>query len=168
MRATDLMGLDIALPEFNQMNRKPLFVHDRSRLATATSIRFVAPDRVAAANFAGARLYLLQFDLTTRDWQILDSVDTTFEDQLVTTDLLEVDDAGQIITSNFHRYTASLYRYENDTVEFTRDIDVEFGGYTHRGLMAVTKYGDNTISIRRIGGRFRRWAPEIRRQLSAA
>jgi hypothetical protein len=32
------MGLDIALPEFNQMNRKPLFVHDRSRLATATSI----------------------------------------------------------------------------------------------------------------------------------
>jgi hypothetical protein len=81
---------------------------------------------------------------------------------------LEVDDAGQIITSNFHRYTASLYRYENDTVEFTRDIDVEFGGDTHRGLMAVTKYGDNMISIRRIGGRFRRWAPEIRRQLSAA
>lgn len=46
--------------------------------------------------------------------------------------------------------------------DFPRGID------THRGLMAVTNYGDNTISIRRIGGRFRRWAPEIRRQLSAA
>ena len=123
--------MEIQLEELNQCGRKPLFIHDRTRLATATSVKLLDDRTLVTASFVGQRMYLVRLNERRNRYEILDSLDTTFAGELAETDLMEADDHGNIVTSNFYLGSATLYRRKGKSLEFVRDLPLGLESFVH-------------------------------------
>lgn len=53
----------IQLENINNAGRVPLFVHQRDRLATVTSVKFVDRQTIICCSFVGRKMYAVHFDL---------------------------------------------------------------------------------------------------------
>ena len=136
--------MEIQLEDINRTGRGPLFINGRSRISTATSVRFLDNRTIVCASLVGQRLYLIDFDLTDNSFRVLDSLDTTFEGVLAETDLMDIDDQGNIVTSNFYRGSATLYCRSGGRINFVRDLHLGLDCFVHgirllgSGILAVT------------------------------
>jgi WD40 repeat protein len=81
-------------------------------------------------------MHLVHFDLNNQTYQVICSTDTTYEGQKCETDLLAIDDHGNIIATNFNQNTCSLYTYTHDKIVHTRDLSYNAGNRVH-GLRFV-------------------------------
>jgi len=106
------MGIGkIFLETINRSLHKEQFIGNNSRLATCTGVKIIDDNHLVTTHFVGQKMYLYEFwEDNGRIFQskLLDSIDTTLNNEIITTDLLDYND-GRIMTSNCDFASTSLY-----------------------------------------------------------
>lgn len=124
--------LRIDLEDLQQPDWQPLYVGDRARYATATSVRFVDAHTIVCCSLLGRVMYLIRFDVDTGQHEVLDRVGTTYGGLSMETDLCDVDGRGNVVTSNCEAGGLSLYRLVNAKIIYERDLPLGLpGNYCH-------------------------------------
>ena len=99
----------IFLETINRSNHEQQFIGNNSRLATCTGVKLIDNNHLVTTHFVGQKMYLYEFNKNGKfTYNILDSIDTTLNRKMITTDLLDYDD-GRIMTSNCEHGSVSLY-----------------------------------------------------------
>lgn len=124
---TGVQPMVIALEDANRGNRNILFIGGRSRVASATSVRFLDADRLVACSLAGQRLYLMRFDVARGTHSIVHAIPTQYRGEHVCSDLLDFDGNDLLIASNCAHDSATLYRVVDDQLLHVKDIPIPDG-----------------------------------------
>ncbi len=125
-------SLQIALEDLRRPEWQPLYVGDRARYATATSVRFVDPETIVCGALLARKIYLARFDLSRGSSEVLSCANTTYAGCTTETDLCDTDGRGHIVTSNCELGSLSLYRREGDAIRFVRDLPTGLvGNFCH-------------------------------------
>jgi hypothetical protein len=120
---------------------KPInYVGGRPRQSTITSVVFLSPDTLACCHFNARCMFLVRFNFNNKSFQLLQKIDTIFNNQPCETDLMAGDNNGNLVTSNFFQGTCSLYKYENNHIQFVKDLSYNAGNRVHG-----TKFINNDI-----------------------
>lgn len=108
------------------------WIADRERVSQCTSVKFLDHERLVACNLVGHCMYLIRFDIKTKEWQIEQTLPTQFEGETVITDLIDIRNQC-IVTSNCHHASLTLYRFEEDKIVHWKDLPIEdkYKGYVH-------------------------------------
>ena len=122
---------NIPLEDLSQPDWRAQFIGTRQRFATATAVRFIDPNTMVCSSLLASKIYLIRFDRAKRTYNVLDSVDTTYEGNRVQTDLLDIDGYGNVVTSNCTAGSMTLYRYERDKIFFVRDLPTDIDDFCH-------------------------------------
>jgi len=108
-----LYMLNISLSNLNRTHYGPLYIGTVKRLATATSVKFIDSTHLCTTHLVGMYLDLYEFDYDKKIFTLLDKIDTTYNNNLCITDLIDYND-DLILTSNFDKGTQTLYKIENN------------------------------------------------------
>ena len=114
----------IRLEDINNGNKGHLFIGTRSRLASATSVKLLDPERLVVCSLAGQRMYLMRYDFPRGTYHIQSCIATQYHGEDVCTDLMDFDGRELIVTSNSDHDSASLYRVANDQLLWLKDIPI--------------------------------------------
>jgi len=128
--------MELFLETINRSEEKEQFIGNNSRLATCTGVKIIDDNHLIATHFVGKKMYLFKYDLLTNHYEVIDTIDTTFKDDLITTDLLDYcPKTNRILTSNADRKSVSLYSVDLlNTVKkliHIRDYEEENVGFCH-------------------------------------
>ncbi|MEH6551793.1 MAG: hypothetical protein V7744_17595 [Pseudomonadales bacterium] len=127
-----------------QSDRDVVYVGDHVRASTATSVILLNPDTLVCCHFDGCKIFLVNFNLHDGTYNFIDSLDTTFNGQKTSTDLMATDGHGNLLTSNFFHKSCTFYRFENNKIEHAADINHTIENFVHgvkyynRDIVAVT------------------------------
>ena len=125
-------SISLSIPLENLAStRADVFVGDKKRSSTATSVRLLDENTLACCHFNGCKMYLIRFNLNAQSYEVLDSIETTFQGLKCETDLMGSDDNGNIIVSNFFEHSCLLYRRDGDKLSFVKDLDYSAGNFVH-------------------------------------
>jgi hypothetical protein len=111
------------LPDFDTTNFPKAYVGQRTRIATATDIRFIDDFKILVASLANKKIYLIDI---SNDTKIIDQIDTPHFP-----DLIDYKN-GQIVTANNpilklgeKHGSISLFQIINDKLFFKKNIILE-------------------------------------------
>ena len=78
-------------------------------------------------------MYLVDYDLDSMSYQVIDRIDTVANGKAVCTDLLAFDGEDLLATSNCEDSSVSFYRLDGDQISFEYELQIqhEFGGFCH-------------------------------------
>ena len=149
VRAGALSAPRLVIPiEELPSSREDVYIGERVRKSTATSVVLLDATTLACCHFNGCRMFLIRFDLERGTHTLLDAIDTVFNGQRCETDLMSGDGAGRLVTTNFFQLTCSLYQRVGDRLQFVRDLAYRAGNRVHGikfydpDMVAVTsRYG---------------------------
>ena len=108
-----------------------VYVGDHLRPSSTTSVYLIDPNTLACCHFDGCKILLVRFDLNNGSYRFLQCSDTTFNQEKIQTDLLAGDGNGNLVVSNGHKQTCTLYRYENEQITLVRDLHYAIGNFAH-------------------------------------
>lgn len=120
-----------------------VFVGDRPRPSTVTSVIFLSPNLIVCSHFNGCKMFVIKFDLLSNAFEVVQTLDTTYNGQKCETDLLASDDYGSIVSTNFFKHTCTLYEYRDGKINYGRDLKYNAGDHVH-GLKFIDK---DTIAV---------------------
>ena len=120
--------------------RANVFVGDKTRSSTATSVVLLDPQTLVCCHFNGCKMYLIRFNLAAGTYEIVDSLETTYKGIKCETDLMGGDGNGNIIVSNFFEHSCTLYRCDGNKLTFVKDLDYSAGNFVHGAKL----WGSNT------------------------
>ncbi len=135
------MRYEIPLPE--AWLGKPVFVGEKSRTSTSTSVVLLSPNTLACCHFDGCVMFLLRFDLERRQFETIQTIPTLFGGKPAETDLMATDGAGRLATTNLYSHSCTMYQVVGDSVEFLHDVSYDAGGMVH----GLKFYDASTIAI---------------------
>jgi len=126
------MGKKLVIP-ISEMEsyEKMLYVGDRSRPSSATSVYLLDPNTLVCCHFDGCKILLIRFDLNNGVYRFMQCSDTTFNQEKIQTDLLAGDGNGNLAVSNGYQQSCTLYRYENERIKFIKDLRPKLGHFAH-------------------------------------
>lgn len=113
------------------LNWRPLYIAERKRFATATSVKLIDEHTLVCTSLLGRKMYLIHFDIEAGTYKVLDRIDTTLDGQAVETDLCDLDGKGHIATSNCGSDSFSIYQHTADKLHHVRDLPVKRKTYMH-------------------------------------
>jgi hypothetical protein len=137
-------AFDIPMEDRNPCGRLPLYIQERGRLATTTSVKMMDRDTFVCFSLVGRRAYAVRFDERERTFEVLDALDTTYAGEVTETDLCDADGAGNLLTGNFYKGSATLYRWDGGRLVQVRDLPLNVDGFMHGvkffrpGIIAVS------------------------------
>lgn len=134
--------LIIPIDEF-ESSAEIVYVGERSRPSSVTSVVLLDPNTLACCHFDGCKIFIFRFDLEKGTYYLLDFIDTTFSQEKCQTDLIASDGRGNLIVTNAHKQTCSLYRYENEKISHAKDLQTNVGNFTH----GIKFYSSNIIAV---------------------
>jgi len=132
--STVASALRIQLENLFRPEWSPLYVGDRPRFATATSVRLLDEQTLVCSSLLARKIYLIRFDLACGSYTVLDGVDTIYSGSPTQTDLCDIDALGHgyVITSNCESGGMSIYRVSRDKISHDRDLFTGLSGnYCH-------------------------------------
>lgn len=121
----------------------PLFIGGKTRLSCATSVSILDDNHLACAHFAGQKIYIYKFDINSGQYEMTGCADTTYNGKLCKTDLMTSNGDGKIAVSNFLEKSCTLYKYTNQSINFSHYIPHICGDFVH----GVKFYNDNIIAM---------------------
>jgi len=125
---------DIVNPGFNEV-----YVGQRKRLATASGCTFLSDTMLAVVNMVSQRIFIIKVDFFNNNYEIIDSIETTFAGKLCDPDLITSHNK-MIATSNFDR-SISIYEYHNEYLTKYKEYGFPNLGYIH----GIKYYTDDII-----------------------
>lgn len=129
-----MRSLQIALPDLRRPEWQALYVGERARYATATSVRLLDAQTLVCCSLLARKIYLIRFDLAAGSYAVLGSADTVYSGATTQTDLCDADDRGNVVTSNCEGGNMSLYRVEGDAIHHARDLPMGMPGNFCHGV----------------------------------
>ena len=130
---------ELVIPIENlSLSTPQVFVGDKPRLSTVTSVIFLSPNLIVCSHFNGCKMFVIRFDLPSNTFDVVQELDTTYGGQKCETDLLASDDCGNIVSTNFFKNTCTHYEYKDGRVRFIRDLGYNAGNRVH-GLKFINK-----------------------------
>ena len=129
----------IKLPDIINTEYKEFCVGQRKRLATASGCCFISENIIAINHLVGQRLYLVYFDMSKNEYQIISQIDTTFEYKKCPTELVTTRN-NIIATSNFY-HSISTYKITDYKIYKLDDYHFQNFGYCH----GIKYYTNNII-----------------------
>jgi hypothetical protein len=128
------------LEQCNRQNIKEIYLNYKKRLATSSGIQFIDSNHFVVCSMAGQKLYLYKID--ENNIILLDSIDATYNGNLVMVDLISLRN-NLVIGSNFKEGTQTLYKIDNNEIKHYKDIpDINLSKNFCHG---VKFYNDNII-----------------------
>lgn len=116
------------------------YIKDRPRNSGLTSLRFIGGNRFVCCDFNEKRIYLAEF--SGSQMKILASAPTVIEDGTpVETDLLDVNDEGLFVVSNFYQGSQSFFELRDDRLVFVEELKLTNFIRCH-GVRFVPGYSD--------------------------
>ena len=116
------------------------FIKDRPRNSGLTSLRFIGADRLVCCDFNEKRMYLLE--LGASQMRLIKTIPTVIQDGTsVQTDLLDANNEGLLVTSNFYQGTQSFYELRGDNLAFVSEMKLNNFIRCH-GVRFVPGYDD--------------------------
>src|SRR5947207_6478337 len=116
------------------------YIQDRPRNSGLTSLRFVGRDRIVCCDFNEKMMYLAE--LTDSGPKIIASLPTIIQDGTpVQTDLLDVNNEGFLVVSNFYQGSQSFYQLQGNTLSFVSELKLTKFIRCH-GVRFVPGYDD--------------------------
>ena len=113
--------MHIKLEDNNPNKVGEYYLGTKERLGSATSITFLNSDTFITTTFVGMKMYLYRFDFEKNSYNLLDSLDTTYNNTLCYTDLAHSYN-NLIICSNFELGTQTIYKFDNDKLSHYLDV----------------------------------------------
>jgi hypothetical protein len=126
--------LQIRLEDLRRPQWQALYVGDRARYATMTSVRFVDARTLVCCSLLGRKMYLVRFDLAGGSYDVIARADTVRAGHATETDLCDMDGRGHVVTSNCEGASMSLYRLVDDKIRFARDLPMGLPGNFCHGV----------------------------------
>jgi hypothetical protein len=125
-------SLQIQLEDLHQPAWQALYVGDRPRFATATSVRLLDAHTIVCGSLLAHKIYLIRFDLAFGSYTVVDSACTVYNGLPTETDLCDVDGRGHVITSNCEGGNMGLYSAAGAKISHMRDLPTALhGNYCH-------------------------------------
>lgn len=126
----------------NYKNQQSLWYGNKNRYSTMTSVAFITKNLLVCCSYYMRKMYLVQFNLETKQYKILDEIPTIGDETGKIpgpTDLIDYkvlkNNTKQIITSNFNQCSMSIYELtkNNTKLKYIRSIvNKPFG--PHHGI----------------------------------
>jgi hypothetical protein len=130
--STVLTTLQIHLEDLHRPEWCPLYVGDRPRYATATSVRLLDEHTLVCSSLLAHKIYLIRFDVGSGSYTVVDETSTLCGGSPTETDLCDADDRGNVVTSNCEGGGMSLYRVSGTKIRYMRDLATDLhGNYCH-------------------------------------
>jgi hypothetical protein len=130
--STVLTALQIHLEDLHRPEWRPLYVGDRPRYATATSVRLLDEHTLVCSSLLARKIYLIRFDVESGSCTVVDDTSTVFGGSPTETDLCDADDRGSVVISNCEGGSMSLYRILGAKISHMRDLSTSLhGNYCH-------------------------------------
>jgi hypothetical protein len=124
----------IFLENINRSLHGEQYIGNNSRLSTCTGVKIIDDNHLVTTHFVGQKMYLFEFsgNADNFSYKLLDTIDTTLNHQMITTDLLDYND-GRIMTSNCEHACTSLYTVDKTTwkLQKVRDYEENNMGFCH-------------------------------------
>lgn len=109
---------NITLKNLNRSIYGPLYIGTTKRLATATSVKFIDNNHLCATNLVGMYLDLYEFDYDMKTYKLLDTINTTYNNDLCITDLIDYHN-NLLVSSNFDKGTQTFYQiFDNKLLHY--------------------------------------------------
>ncbi|QKF94726.1 lactonase 6-phosphogluconolactonase [Fadolivirus algeromassiliense] len=112
----------IKLEDLNRSNKKELFIGDVKRLATATSVSFINKTYLCVAHLVGMKMYLYKFDYDKKEYNLISTINTTYNNKMTITDLMDSNKKDLIVLSNFSLGTQTIYKINNNKLYHLKDV----------------------------------------------
>ena len=112
----------IKLENLNRSDTNELFIGDIKRLATATSVCFINKNYICVCHLVGMKMYLYKFDYDKKEYNLISTINTTYNGKLAITDLMDSNKKDLIITSNFRLGTQTIYKIINNKLYHYKDV----------------------------------------------
>jgi len=112
---------------FEQRNPKGMTAHwaaGRQRLATCTSVRLIDQHTLVCASLVGQAMYLLNFNLDSGIYRVIERIDTVANGATVCTDLLAFDGKDLLATSNCEDSSVSFYRLAENRLRYESELRI--------------------------------------------
>jgi hypothetical protein len=136
--------MDIFIEQPNRTKQHNLFIGEKSRLSTMTSVCFTKKNHLISAHYSGAKMLNIECHFQQKTHQIMGDVDTTFDSKLTVTDLIDFDGNNRLLTSNFDARSGSLYGLKGTELYHIKDFPLpQDGGNCHGARF----YDANTICL---------------------
>lgn len=127
-----MTSLQIKLEDLRRPEWRALYVGDRPRCATATSVRLLDARTLVCSSLLAHKIYLIRFDLAFGTHTVVDGTDTVYNNCPMETDLCDTDGRGHVVTSNCEGGNMGLYRVSGDKISHDRDLSTALhGNYCH-------------------------------------
>jgi len=120
-----------------------VFIGERRRVSSLTSVSLLGPELGAACHFNGKRIYLFEFNVEQRHAKIRHSIPTTWGSKPVETDLMASSRDGLMAVTNFFQKTVTVYDTDGNKLRHVRDIVHDFGHFIH----GIAFYDANTLAV---------------------
>lgn len=120
-----------------------VYIGDKGRHSTATSVALMSPNLLVACHFDGCRMFAVHFDIESGTYRKISELQTTFSGKPCETDLMAANEDGLIATSNFYLNTCSLYQFGQDGISFVRDLPYDATDRVH----GIKFYKKNIIAL---------------------
>jgi len=117
----------VEIPTVNRSEyRDPFFAGYRSRWAYTTGVTFVDSTTVVCDTLLGCLLYTIKFDPDSRAARIVGETPTRdLNNDSLSSELIDCDGKGRLITSNGTCSSVSLYEYDGEQVHWTSSLDLD-------------------------------------------
>lgn len=127
-----LTTLQIHLEDLRRAEWRPLYVGDRPRYATATSVRLLDARSLVCSSLLARKIYLIRFDLGFGSYAVVDDMSTSCSGSPTETDLCDADGRGRVVMSNCEGGSMSLYCVAGAKISHERDLFTSLhGNYCH-------------------------------------
>jgi hypothetical protein len=144
--------LKIKLEDLSQepgLSWRGLWAGKKMRFATITSVKFMDVKTLVCTSLLGRKIYLIRLFPIKGTYKILDKLDTTYQGRKTETDLLDIDEHGNIFTCNCNAGSLSQYRIvDGKHLQHVRDMETGMQGFIH----GVKVYSPDIICAAFIGG----------------
>lgn len=116
------------------------YIKDRPRNSGLTSLRFVGDDKFVCCDFNEKKMYLVQF--ADAKLRIIATTPTIIQNGTpVQTDLLDINNEGLLVVSNFYQGSQSLFQLHGDRISFVCELKLNNYQRCH-GVRFVPGYDD--------------------------
>lgn len=129
--------------KLDDVSSTPVFIGERSRLSSATSVAFLDNGTIACAHFAARKIYAYRFDLDGGTHEKLSELDTTYNGIRCQTDLMAHDGHGRIAVTNFLAKTCTMYQYDGTGLRLAHYLPYDAGDVVH----GIKFYSDALLAM---------------------
>ena len=133
------------------VNWRMLYLGANRRYSLATGVNLLSPNTFVCTSLLARKMYVYRFDFDSGTHELVDEIQTLSQGAPTETDLLDLNSRGDILASNCASGDASIYRWENERLNFVTGVPIFSGSWVHGAKFFNDKIAVGTLSSKPYG-----------------